>query len=204
MKILLIGASLVVLAVTTAAAQQPAPQPPPHPAMTGAERLGAPPETGIHGGPPPAPAIGPIDPIAPPPARPPRPGAQLTLGGFYGFGIDDSDHLVGLALAYRRGLAQRLGLSLQQAGFWNFGDGIGGRSAAGLTIELDDAPGLLPYIGGNFGAIYGNGIDNALFAGPEVGLRLGPLNAKLAYDMPFNKSVGRGNVVVTLGLGVDF
>jgi|GEM_PF-5471084 len=202
MKTLLIGASIIASAVTMAAAQ-PLPDPIPLP---GTEPFDRPPESGIHGGSPPAPAILPDDPTTPavtPPGQPRRLGEQFTLGGFYAFAIDDSDHLVGLELAYRQPLARRFGLSLQQAGFWNTGDGIGGRSVAGLTIELDQAPGLLPYIGGNFGAIYGNGIDNALFAGPEVGLRLGPLTGRIAYDMPFNKSAGRGNVVATVGLGVD-
>ena len=77
-------------------------------------------------------------------------------------------------------------LGLEQAVFYNFGtdsDGVGGRSAAGLDFLLGRGS-MIPYIGGNIGYIYGSGIKDDAFAGPEIGLAIGPLNAKVAYDMP--------------------
>ena len=200
MKILLIGASLLALGVTSAAAQQ---QPAP---------AGAAPEGGVLG----TPTTSPTTPARTGPATAQTgtasPGSAqritetggFSVGGLYGYGIDDSDHLTGLNLTFDYGLNPGLGLQFEQAGFWNFGDGIGGRSVGGLNINLGDGQGFVPYVGGNIGAIYGNGIDNSWIAGPEVGLKLGPLDAKVAYDMPFNKSWDRGNVITTIGLGLRF
>lgn len=128
----------------------------------------------------------------------------FSLGSLYGYGTDDSDHAAGLNLTYDYGLNPGLALQLEQAAFWTFGDGIGGRSVGGINVNLGDGQGFIPYVGGNIGAIYGNGIDNSWVVGPEIGLELGILDAKVAYDMPFEKSWDRGNVVATLGLGVRF
>jgi len=200
MKILLVGASLLALGVTSAAAQQ-------QPAQAGAAPAGD-----IFGTPASDPATtrttGPATAqagtVSPGLAQRATETGGFSLGGLYGYGIDDSDHLAGLNLTFDYGLNPGLGLQLEQAGFWNFGDGIGGRSVGGVNINLGDGQGFVPYIGGNIGAIYGNGIDNSWLAGPEVGLKVGPLDAKVAYDMPFNKSWDNGTVIGTVGLGVRF
>ena len=215
MKILLIGTSLLALGVTSAAAQQqPAPTLPPadtQPLGTQAP-AGAAPEGGVFGTPATTPATTPrTGPVTAQttttssvPAQRVTETGGFSIGGLYGYGIDDSDHLAGLNLTYDYGLNPGLGLQFEQAGFWNFGDGIGGRSVGGLNINLGDGQGFIPYIGGNIGAIYGNGIDNSWVAGPEIGLRLGGVDAKVAYDMPFNKSWDKGNVIATVGLGLRF
>jgi hypothetical protein len=166
---------------------------------------------------PPPPVVEPPPVAAVPPPEPepePRRRALFSLGALYGFnlqdeGSDDNDgtsHLAGANLSFDYAVFDWVSLSLEQAGFYHFmsGDnGFGGRSAAGLNFF----PGLgdvIPYVGGNIGYIYGSGIDNDFFAGPEVGLNLGPFNAKVAYDMPFGRSFGNGIIVTTVGLGLRF
>ena len=152
---------------------------------------------------------------------------RFSLGAYYGFNMLDEGHddgrdrgtsnLVGLNLSFDYLLAKSLNLSLEQAVFYNFGtddDGIGGRSAIGLDyiFPVGDGTGfgsgfsnLLPYVGANFGYLYGSGIDDSLFAGPEVGLNIGPFNAKIAYDLPFRRDqLARGVISATVGLGITF
>jgi hypothetical protein len=166
--------------------------------------------------PPPAPAVEPA-PVAAAPAEPARERRRglFSLGALYGFnlrdeGADNSDdkesHLGGLNLGFDYAVTDWLALSLEQAGFYNFlseDDGFGGRSAAGLNLAVGLAN-VLPYVGGNIGYLYGAGLDDDFFAGPEVGLSLGPLNAKVAYDIPFGRGLDEGIIVTTLGLGLGF
>ena len=155
----------------------------------------------------PAPAAGPAEPE-------PRRGL-FSLGPLYGFnlrdeGADNSDdkesHLAGVNLGFDYAVLDWVGLSLEQAGFYNFlseDDGFGGRSAAGLNVFPGLLP-VLPYVGANIGYLYGSGLDDDFFAGPEVGLSLGPLNAKVAYDIPFGRELDEGIIVTTLGVGIRF
>ncbi len=155
----------------------------------------------------PAPAAGPAEP------EPPR--GLFSLGPLYGYNLldegDDGDddktsHLAGLNLSFDYAVTNWLGLSLEQAGFYNFlseDDGFGGRSAAGLNVFPGLLP-VLPYVGANIGYLYGSGLDDDFFAGPEVGLSLGPLNAKVAYDIPFGRELDEGIILTTLGVGIQF
>ncbi|HVG82604.1 MAG TPA: OmpA family protein [Methylomirabilota bacterium] len=171
--------------------------------------------------PPPAPVAEPTPEPAPPvvAAAPEEPDEEedsnfFSLGAYYGYNLrDDADedgdgtsHLAGLNLSYTYALTDWMGLGLEQAVFYNFGtedDGFGGRSAAGLNFGLLDWD-VIPFVGGNIGYIYGSGIEDDFFAGPEIGLALGPVNAKVAYDMPFGRSWDDGVVSATLGLGLRF
>ena len=82
-------------------------------------------------------------------------------------------------------------------------EGFGGRTAASLDLLLgrDD---VVPYLGGNIGYLYGSGIDEDFFAGPEIGIRAGAFSAKVAYNMPFNRDAGEGVVATTIGYGFKF
>ena len=140
----------------------------------------------------------------------------FSVGAFYGYNLldqgdndgedskDNSDktsHLAGANLSFDYAVLDWLSLGLEQAVFYNFGtddDGVGGRSAAGLDFVLGRGN-VLPYIGGNIGYLYGKGIEDDVFAGPEVGLNLGPFNAKVAYDMPFDRSADEGIIAATSG-----
>ena len=79
----------------------------------------------------------------------------------------------------------------------------GGRSAASLDLLLgrDD---VVPYLGGNIGYLYGSGLDDDFFARPEIGIRADAFNAKVAYDMPFNRDASEGVVATAIGYGVRF
>jgi len=168
--------------------------------------------------PPPAPVPAPAPAPTPPPAvaaaTQPEPQAErrgiFSLGGYYGYDMGDKggqhSHLAGLNLSFDYRLTDWISLGLEQAGFYHFGtddDGFGGRSAAGIDFTFGTLS-FLPYIGGNFGYLYGSGIEDDFFAGPEIGLAFGPLTAKVAYDMPFNQSVDDGVISATIGLGIRF
>lgn len=172
--------------------------------------------------PPPAPALEPTPEPAPPvvaaaPEPEPEPDedrAFFSLGAFYGYNLqDDADddregtsHLAGLNLNFTYAVTDWMGLNLEQAGFYNFGtedDGFGGRSAAGVNFGILDWD-VIPYVGGNIGYIYGSGIEDDFFAGPEIGIALGWFNAKVAYDMPFGRSWDEGVIASTVGLGIRF
>jgi hypothetical protein len=168
--------------------------------------------------PPPAPVPAPAPAPTPPPAvaaaPQPEPQAErrgiFSLGGYYGYDMGDKggqhSHLAGLNLSFDYRLTDGISLGLEQAGFYHFGtddEGLGGRSAAGIDFTFGTLS-FLPYIGGNFGYLYGSGIEDDFFAGPEIGLAFGPLTAKVAYDMPFNQSVDDGVISATIGLGIRF
>jgi hypothetical protein len=139
-------------------------------------------------------------------------GGRFNLGALYGFNMQDGDeedqssHLAGLNLGFNYNMTDFVALSLEQAVFYNFfseDDGFGGRTAAGLdfTVGFGD---VIPYIGANIGYLYGSGIEDDWFAGPEVGLNLFGFDAKVAYDMPWNRDWEDGVIVATVGLGLKF
>jgi hypothetical protein len=155
---------------------------------------------------------------APAPEPEPEPEEDrsfFSLGAFYGYNIEDegddddeeeSSHLAGLNLSYTYALTDWMGLGLEQAGFYNIDsddDGFGGRTAAGLNFGILDWD-VIPYVGANIGYIYGSGIDEDFFAGPEIGIAVGWFNAKVAYDMPFGRSWDDGIIATTIGLGIRF
>ena len=198
MKTLLLGASILALGITSASAQQlePAPRPATAPMVgtdTQAQAQTQAPARGT--------ALSPEENLA----------AGVGVGAFYGYNMEDSgggnSHLGGVNLDYEYGLTRGFALSLQQAVFYNYraeSDGIGGRSVAGLKLNLGASESLVPYVGANFGGIYGKGISDSLLAGPEIGINLFGLNAKVAYDMPFDRSWDDGAVVTTVGFGLRF
>lgn len=139
-------------------------------------------------------------------------GGRFSLGALYGYNMEDngdddqSSHLAGLNLGFDYGLTDYLALSLEQAVFYNFfsdDDGVGGRSAAGIDFTLGRGN-VIPQIGANIGYLYGSGIEDDFFAGPEIGINLFGFDAKVAYDMPFNRSWDDGVILATVGLGIKF
>lgn len=150
---------------------------------------------------------------------------KFGIGLYYGANLldegDDSGedthhvtHLVGLNLTFDYLLTNWLNLSLEQAGFYNFDtddDGLGGRTAVGLDWVFAHGEGgwgtvtsFLPYVGVNLGGIYGSGLNDDFFWGPEIGLNLGPVQAKIAYDVPFDRDFDEGIISTTLGIGIKF
>lgn len=160
--------------------------------------------------PAPAPAPEPAAPVTEAPAPPEHDRFTFGVGPFYGYSIEDEDggdsHLAGLNFSLDYEISPWVSAGLEQAGFYHFAsdnDGFGGRSAASLDLLLgrDD---VVPYLGGNIGYLYGSGLDDDFFAGPEIGIRAGAFNAKVAYDMPFNRDAGDGVVATTIGYGFKF
>lgn len=149
-----------------------------------------------------------------PPAPPPAPESapakmkfdwSLSAGAFYGYSIKDEDgddsHLGGVNLALDVPVLPWLSTGVEQAGFYHFGgsdDGFGGRSVASLDFTFGDKH-FRPHIGGNFGYLYGEGLDDDFIAGPEIGISADGFIAKLAYDMPFNRDADEGIIATTIG-----
>jgi outer membrane protein OmpA-like peptidoglycan-associated protein len=165
--------------------------------------------------PPPAPEPAPAPAPEPAPQAVAEPAPEqdrftFSVGPFYGYNIEDlnggDSHFGGLNLSLDYEISPWIGAGLEQAGFYHFGtdnEGFGGRTAASLDLLLgrDD---VVPYLGGNIGYLYGSGIDEDFFAGPEIGIRAGAFSAKVAYDMPFNRDAGDGVVATTIGYGFKF
>jgi hypothetical protein len=148
--------------------------------------------------PPPAPAEAPMEPM--------KDERIFSFGGFYGFNLEDqagnTSHLGGINLAVDVPVSTWLSLGVEQAGFYHFStpnDGFGGRSVASLDFTVGDAD-LRSHIGGNFGYLYGSGIDDDFVAGPEIGIASGAFIAKLAYDIPFNRDIDEGIINTTIGI----
>jgi outer membrane protein OmpA-like peptidoglycan-associated protein len=150
---------------------------------------------------------------------------KFGLGFYYGANLldegDDSGedthhvtHLLGLNLTFDYLMLDWLSLSLEQAGFYNVDtddDGFGGRTAAGLDFVFPTGEGgfgtvtsFLPYVGVNLGGIYGSGLEDDFFWGPEIGLNFGPIQAKIAYDVPFDRDFDEGIISTTIGVGIPF
>jgi hypothetical protein len=163
--------------------------------------------------PPPAPAPAPA-PVAetppPPPAPAPKPKEtqwSFSPGLFYGYNFHDQQathsQLGGINLSLDYKPIDWASIGIEQAGFYHFDtkdDGPGGRTVIGPDFYLGD----MFYAGGNFGYLYGDGIHDALIAGPEVGVQWEFINWKVAYDIPFNRDPGGGILNTTVGTTFRF
>lgn len=171
--------------------------------------------------PPPAPAPEPVPAPAPQVVTtPPEPQPQLergafSIGGFYGYNLGDetgTSHLGGINLGLDYAVTPWLGAGIEQAGFYHFGtdsEGFGGRTAGSVdfligTTNVMGGTDITGHFGANVGYLYGSGIEDDFFAGPEIGLTSGPFVAKVAYDIPFNRSLDEGIIATTIGFGIRF
>ena len=165
--------------------------------------------------PEPMPAPEPAPPVAAAPEPEPEPEPQvkrglISVGPFYGYSIEDEDgddsHLAGLNISLDYAVLPWLGVGLEQAGFYHFSspdDGLGGRTAGSLNFGAGDEN-FAGWLGGNIGYLYGDGLDDDAFAGPEIGFSAGALSAKVAYDIPFNRDLDEGIIATTIGFGFRF
>lgn len=178
-------------------------------------------EINIVAPPPPEPApAAPVASAAPPPPPPASPPPEekrwmFSAGGFYGYSFKDGDggqsQLGGINLGLDYKVTSWMTVGIEQAGFYHFdsgNDGFGGRTVVGPDFYFGDLLGkdfpVSPYIGANIGYIYGAGIDDAGIAGPELGLKVGMFDMKVAYDMPFNRALDHGIINTTIGVSFDF
>ena len=152
----------------------------------------------------------PAAPRAAPPAEAAAPAAEpermaqgmgdrftFSLGPVYGHNFKETDDdsesdLAGAELVFNALPGFLGGLSLKQGVFWAFNaedEGVAGRS----VVSLDFAPDLgivRPRLSANFGGVYGNGVQDGLVAGPELGLDINlpggfTVRPKVAYDYQF-------------------
>jgi len=152
----------------------------------------------------------PVAPAEPPPPEEEEEPGRFTfqLGGLYGhnYGETDGDDggdgdetendLVGAELTFDALPAFLGGLSLKQAALWSLNgvdDGLTGRTVASLNLMPLNLVVFRPYLSANFGGVYGEGVQDGLVAGPELGFDINlfegvVLGAKLAYDYQFRNS----------------
>ncbi len=131
--------------------------------------------------------------------------------GAYNFEPGDNSWLAGVNATASYDVTPNVVLSLEQAGFYNIGaddEGFGGRSLAGVDVQIDQLGGFLPFVGANVGYTYIDGSGTGgLFAGPEIGLRYEGFSVKVAYDIYLDDSdrgVEDGVLALTLGYGLRF
>jgi OmpA family len=170
----------------------------------------------------PAPAPVVAAPVAPAPVEEPEPEPEpetsvLTIGPLYGHNFGETNDggendLIGGEIVYNAFPGFLGGMSLKQAGLYSFNgdnDGLVGRSVA----SLDFAPDLgivRPFLSANFGGVYGQGVQDGLVVGPEVGLNINliegvAMRAKVAYDYQFRQpDLDEGILWTGLGFGIGF
>ena len=157
--------------------------------------------------PPPEPvAAAPVIPAEPPPEpEPEEPGRfTFTVGGLYGHNFGEKDRggsktendLAGVELTFNALPTAFGGVSLKQAALWSFNgvdDGLTGRTVASLNLMPLNLVVFRPFLSANFGGVYGEGVQDGLVAGPELGFDIGItestiLRAKVAYDYQFRNA----------------
>ncbi len=149
----------------------------------------------------------PQQPVAQP--EPEKKRFNFAIAPYFGWAWEANDdngddvYMPGLNLIASYELNDNFEIEAEQAGFYALGtdnDEFGGRSVIGANIQVNAASGLFPYIGGNFGAVYGAGpLEDSLIAGPEIGFRWRFVEAKVAYDIPFDRDWGDGTVSTSIG-----
>jgi hypothetical protein len=170
-------------------------------------------------------AAAPVEPAVPPaPPEPEEPGRfTFTVGGLYGHNFGETDgsdggdktenDLAGLQLTFDALPAFLGGLSLKQAILGSFNgvdDGLNGRTVASLNLMPLNLVVFRPFLSANFGGVYGEGVQDGLVAGPELGFDIAPfggvtLRTSVAYDYQFrNAGWDEGILWGGVGLGYRF
>lgn len=150
---------------------------------------------------------------APPPVAAPEsvlPLVALGIGPYYGFDFESDGNLLGGNLTLDYFVTDNVSVGGEQAVFYAFGqnsdydEGVGGRSVASLDYHFGRSTnegGFAPYIGANVGAVYGEGLDGSFIYGPELGLTVWNIDAKVAYDI---RDSGLDDSIISATLGWNF
>jgi OmpA family len=161
---------------------------------------------------------------APMPEPEPEPGRfTFTVGGLFGHNFAETDgqggrdktenDLAGVELTFDALPGFLGGLSFKQAALWSINgvdDGLSGRSVLSLNLMPLNLVVFRPFLSANFGGVYGEGVQDGLVAGPELGFDIGItestiLRAKVAYDFQFrNPTYDEGIAWGGLSLGWRF
>lgn len=106
--------------------------------------------------------------------------AEPTTGDFLftlsGSGSSDSEfdnNSANVSFALGQWLTNETVVGIRQsAGAADIGDDSAWNGATRLFADYHfDAGPVMPYVGANFGGVYGDGVDETFFAGPEAGLK---------------------------------
>ena len=146
-----------------------------------------------------------------------------VVGGLYGHNFGEKDvsngsgktenDLGGVEISFDALPALLGGLSIKQAALWSFNgvdDGLTGRTVASLNLMPLNLIVFRPFLSANFGGVYGEGVQDGLVVGPELGFDITPfggvtLRAHVAYDYQFrNAGWDEGILWGGLGLGYRF
>jgi outer membrane protein OmpA-like peptidoglycan-associated protein len=169
------------------------------------------------------PAPTPPPPVAaapPPPAPPPPLKWSATVGPWVGWNLRERDPgdpskkstLVGPEVRVGYNITPEWMLYLDGVAFNTIktseDDGWGGRGAFGVS-HVWDLGSFHPFIGPKVGYYVGKGVQDGVFAGPEVGVNVDIaenmyLYARAAYDSVFRNDFGQGVVNGGLGVGLRF
>ena len=163
----------------------------------------------------------PVAPVEPPPEPEEPQRFNFTVGGLYGHNFGEKDRggsktendLAGVELTFNALPTAFGGVSLKQAALWSFNgvdDGLTGRTVLGLDLMPLNLQIFRPFLSANFGGVYGEGVQDGLVAGPELGFDIGitestVLRAKVAYDYQFrNAGWDEGILWGGLNFGLQF
>lgn len=169
----------------------------------------------------PAPAPAPVAEAPPPPPEPEPERFNVKVGALYGhnFGEKDRDgdktenDLAGAELTFRAIPGLFGGLSIKQGILWSFNgvdDGLTGRTVASLDLIPLNLWVVQPFLSANFGGVYGEGVQDGLVVGPELGFNINlpanvQLGVKAAYDYQFrNAGWDEGILWGGVDLGIRF
>jgi hypothetical protein len=154
--------------------------------------------------------------VAPPPPPPPAPSRfSVGIGPYVGFSFEDDGEegvYLGANATASYFVTPNIALTGEQAIFYNtFGpsdDGIGSRTAIGADYHLasyGSGEGVLPFVGVNAGYLTIDGTGTGgFFAGPEAGLSVYGVNARVAYDFVEDRDADEGVISLTLGYEIRF
>jgi outer membrane protein OmpA-like peptidoglycan-associated protein len=156
-------------------------------------------------------AVPEVEPAAPPEEEGPF---AFTIGPIYGHNFGETDEsgendLAGAQLTFNV-LPGFLGsVALKQGLLWSFNgddDGFTGRSVAALELAPDLGI-VRPILAANFGGVYGEGVQDGLVAGPEMGFDITPIEnlavrAFAAYDYQFSNPGGWDEGILWGGLNI--
>ncbi len=130
---------------------------------------------------------------------------SFELGPYYGYDFDRDNNLLGGNLSADYRINEYISFELEQAVFWIIDDnGLGARSLAGLNlstgplVDMGEYGKVIPYVGANAGFIYGDKMDDDFIYGPEIGIDLGFVTAKVSYDI---RDTGFNDGVISATIG---
>ncbi len=135
---------------------------------------------------------------------------RFGLGPYVAFNSQHNDNstFVGGNLMVTYDIDETFSVSAEQAVFYTLDardDGWGSRTAIGGEARFGDMGGFEPYVGVNGGRYWIGGTGTGgWFAGPELGVRVGALDFKAAYDIVEPRAWENGVFSFSVGYTLPF